>query len=86
MTDQGQAGSEPRERQTLSAVRLGDDRRTAGRGAARCADGICGVEAKGGSVDGAGPVVAGGMLFSSSGFPRTGGMPVNVLLAFVPEE
>jgi len=70
----------------LSAVRLGDDRHSSGRGAARCADGICGIEAKGGSLDGAGPEVAGGTVFSNSGYPRTGRMPVNVLLAFVPEE
>jgi polyvinyl alcohol dehydrogenase (cytochrome) len=44
------------------------------------------VEAKGGSLDGAGPVVAGGMLFVNSGYPRNGGMPGNVLLAFAPEE
>jgi polyvinyl alcohol dehydrogenase (cytochrome) len=44
------------------------------------------VEAKGGSLDGAGPVVAGGMVFVNSGYPRNGGMPGNVLLAFAPEE
>jgi polyvinyl alcohol dehydrogenase (cytochrome) len=47
---------------------------------------VNGVEAKGGSLDGAGPVVAGGMLFVNSGYPRNGGMPGNVLLAFAPEE
>jgi len=46
---------------------------------------VNGVEAKGGSLDGAGPVVAGGMLFVNSGYPRTGGMAGNVLLAFAPE-
>jgi polyvinyl alcohol dehydrogenase (cytochrome) len=44
-----------------------------------------GVPAKGGSIDGAGPVVAGGMVFVNSGYPRNGGMPGNVLLAFAPE-
>jgi polyvinyl alcohol dehydrogenase (cytochrome) len=44
------------------------------------------VEAKGGSLDGAGPVIAGGMLFVNSGYPRNGGMPGNVLLAFAPED
>ena len=39
-------------------------------------------EGKGGSLDGAGPVVAGGMVFVNSGYPRFGGMPGNVLLAF----
>lgn len=40
------------------------------------------VEAKGGSLDGAGPAIAGGMLFENSGYPVFGGMPGNVLLAF----
>jgi polyvinyl alcohol dehydrogenase (cytochrome) len=46
---------------------------------------VNGVEAKGGSLDGAGPAIAGGMLFVNSGYPRNGGMPGNVLLAFAPE-
>ena len=41
-----------------------------------------GLTASGGSLDGAGPVIAGGMLFVNSGYPRFGGMPGNVLLAF----
>ena len=36
----------------------------------------------GGSLDGAGPVVAGGMVFVNSGYPRFGGAPGNLLLAF----
>jgi polyvinyl alcohol dehydrogenase (cytochrome) len=47
---------------------------------------VNGVPAKGGSLDGAGPVIAGGMLFVNSGYARNGGMPGNVLLAFAPEE
>jgi polyvinyl alcohol dehydrogenase (cytochrome) len=47
---------------------------------------VNGVESKGGSLDGAGPAVAGGMVFVNSGYPRNGGMPGNVLLAFAPEE
>jgi polyvinyl alcohol dehydrogenase (cytochrome) len=47
---------------------------------------VNGVPAKGGSIDGAGPVVAGGMLFVNSGYPRNGGMAGNVLLAFAPED
>ena len=47
---------------------------------------VNGVVAKGGSMDGPGPVVAGGMLFINSGYPRNGGMPGNVLLAFAPED
>lgn len=43
---------------------------------------VNGAVAKGGSLDGAGPVVAGGMLFVNSGYPRFGGAPGNVLLAF----
>lgn len=41
-----------------------------------------GVPARGGSLDGAGPVVAGDMLLVNSGYPTGGGMPGNVLLAF----
>jgi len=43
---------------------------------------VNGVPAMGGSLDGAGAVVVGGMLFVNSGYPRFGGMPGNVLLAF----
>ena len=47
---------------------------------------VNGIQAKGGSLDGAGPVIVDGMIFVNSGYPRNGGMPGNVLLAFVPEE
>ena len=40
------------------------------------------VPAHGGSIDGPGPVVVNGMVFVNSGYPRNGGMPGNVLLAF----
>jgi polyvinyl alcohol dehydrogenase (cytochrome) len=40
------------------------------------------VAAKGGSLDGAGPVIVDGMVFVNSGYPRFGGLPGNVLLAF----
>ena len=43
---------------------------------------VNGVEASGGSLDGGGPAIAGGMLFVNSGYPVFGGMPGNVLLAF----
>ncbi len=46
---------------------------------------VNGVPAKGGSMDGPGPVIAGGMLFVNSGYSRFGGMPGNVLLAFSSE-
>jgi len=40
------------------------------------------VPAKGGSINGPGPMVAGGMLFISSGYSMFGGRAGNVLLAF----
>jgi polyvinyl alcohol dehydrogenase (cytochrome) len=43
---------------------------------------VNGVEAHGGSMDGPGPVIAGGMLFVNSGYAAGGGVPGNVLLAF----
>jgi polyvinyl alcohol dehydrogenase (cytochrome) len=43
---------------------------------------VNGVEARGGSIDGPGPVIGGGMLFVNSGYGADGGMPGNVLLAF----
>jgi polyvinyl alcohol dehydrogenase (cytochrome) len=43
---------------------------------------VNGVPGRGGSLDGAGPVVAGGMLYTTSGYARNGGMAGNVLLAF----
>jgi polyvinyl alcohol dehydrogenase (cytochrome) len=47
-------------------------------------DTVNGVKARGGSIDGPGPVVANGMVFVTSGYPRNGGVPGNVLLAFAP--
>jgi polyvinyl alcohol dehydrogenase (cytochrome) len=47
---------------------------------------VNGVPAKGGSINGAGPAVAGGMLFTNSGYSHHSGiMPGNVLLAFSAE-
>jgi polyvinyl alcohol dehydrogenase (cytochrome) len=46
---------------------------------------VDGVTAKGGSMDGPGPVVAGKMLFAPSGYAAWGGLPGNVLLAFTVE-
>jgi polyvinyl alcohol dehydrogenase (cytochrome) len=45
---------------------------------------VNGVKAHGGSIDGPGAVVVNGMVFISSGYPRNGGVPGNVLLAFAP--
>ena len=46
---------------------------------------VNGVKGHGGSIDGPGPVVVNGMVFVSSGYPRNGGVPGNVLLAFSAE-
>lgn len=43
---------------------------------------VNGVKANGGSIDGPGPVVVGGMLYVNSGYGFIGGMPGNVLLAY----
>jgi polyvinyl alcohol dehydrogenase (cytochrome) len=43
---------------------------------------VNGVAAHGGSIDGAGPVIVGGMLYVSSGSGAFGGAPGNVLLAY----
>jgi polyvinyl alcohol dehydrogenase (cytochrome) len=45
-------------------------------------EGVNGVLGRGGSIDGPGPSVAGGMVFVNSGYPTAGGTPGNVLLAF----
>jgi polyvinyl alcohol dehydrogenase (cytochrome) len=43
---------------------------------------VNGVPARGGSLDGQGVVIADGLVLVASGYPRNGGMPGNVLLAF----
>jgi polyvinyl alcohol dehydrogenase (cytochrome) len=43
---------------------------------------VNGVAARGGSLDSQGVVVADGLVLVGSGYPRNGGMPGNVLLAF----
>jgi len=43
---------------------------------------VNGVPAHGGSLDGPGPAIAGGMMFVNSGYAAAGGTPGNVLLAF----
>jgi polyvinyl alcohol dehydrogenase (cytochrome) len=48
-------------------------------------DAVNGVKGRGGSLDGPGAVVAGGMLYVNSGYSRFDGMPGNVLLAFSPK-
>jgi polyvinyl alcohol dehydrogenase (cytochrome) len=49
-------------------------------------DAVNGAKGHGGSIDGPGAVVAGGMLLVNSGYSRFGGMPGNVLLAFAPKK
>ena len=51
----------------------------------RSYESVNGVKGNGGSLDGAGPVVAGGMVYVNSGYSKNGGLPGNVLLAFGPE-
>jgi polyvinyl alcohol dehydrogenase (cytochrome) len=43
---------------------------------------VNGTVALGGSLDGPGPVIVGGMLYVNSGYAFSGGAPGNVLLAF----
>jgi polyvinyl alcohol dehydrogenase (cytochrome) len=43
---------------------------------------VNGVPARGGSLDGPGPVIGGGMVFVNSGYTVDGGMAGNVILAF----
>jgi len=43
---------------------------------------VNGVPARGGSLDGPGPIIGGGMLFVNSGYTVDGGMAGNVILAF----
>jgi polyvinyl alcohol dehydrogenase (cytochrome) len=45
-------------------------------------DTVNGVTGRGGSIDGPGPAIGGGMVFVNSGYPTAGGTPGNVLLAF----
>ena len=45
---------------------------------------VNGVEAHGGSLDSAGPTIAGGMVFVNSGYGLYGGQAGNVLAAFAP--
>ena len=45
-------------------------------------DGVNGIKAKGGSIDGPSPLAADGMLFVNSGYGSFGEIPGNVLLAF----
>jgi len=48
----------------------------------RSFDTVNGVPGRGGSLDGAGPAIAAGLVIVNSGYPHGGGMPGNVVLAF----
>jgi polyvinyl alcohol dehydrogenase (cytochrome) len=50
----------------------------------RAFDTVNGVKAQGGSIDSAGPVIAGGFVLTNSGYGQWRGKPGNVLLAFGP--
>jgi len=43
---------------------------------------VNGVPGRGGSLDGPGPAIGGGMIVFNSGYHTAGGEPGNVLLAF----
>ena len=45
-------------------------------------EGVNGVAGRGGSLDGAGPVIGAGMMYVNSGYSSAGGIPGNVMLAF----
>jgi polyvinyl alcohol dehydrogenase (cytochrome) len=47
---------------------------------------VNGITAHGGSLDGAGPVIADGIVYVNSGYPRFGGAIGNVLLAFSADD
>ena len=52
---------------------------------ARDFDTVNKISAHGGSIDGGGPAIAGGMVFTNAGFGAVFGIPGNVLLAFAPQ-
>lgn len=45
-------------------------------------DAVNGIKAHGGALDGGGPAIAGGMVYTYSGYGQWGGVPGNALLAF----
>jgi polyvinyl alcohol dehydrogenase (cytochrome) len=53
---------------------------------ARDFDTVNGLRASGGSIDGPGPTIAGGIVFTGSGYGRWRGRPGNVLLAFAVQQ
>ena len=69
-------------RSILAGLRRGDRQGGLGRDTTMEHQTVNGVAAKGGALNGPGAVVAGGMLFVSSGYASLGFMPGNVLLAY----
>ncbi len=69
----------------LHALSTGDGEQIWSFDTARSFDTVNQVQAKGGAFGSAGPVIAGGMLFTGSGYGVTGNRFGNVLLAFAPE-
>ena len=45
---------------------------------------VNGIKARGGSIDGPGPVIVNGMVFINSGYSRFRGLSGNVLLVLAP--
>ena len=70
---------------TLRALSTADGKVLWSYDTARAFDTVNRVPAKGGAFGAPGPVVAGGMLFTGSGYGVTGDRFGNVLLAFAPE-
>jgi len=66
----------------LRAYSVADGRVIWGVDTAREYQTVNGVKANGGSIDGPGPVIVGGMLYVNSGYAYLGSAPGNVLLAF----
>lgn len=46
---------------------------------------VNGIKARGGSMNGTGPTIAGGVFYVNSGYSRIPSIPGNVLLAFSPD-
>jgi polyvinyl alcohol dehydrogenase (cytochrome) len=70
----------------LRAFAAGDGRLLWDYDTVRDYETVNGVKGRGGSLDGPGVVVVGGMVFVNSGYARFGSMPGNVLLAFAPDK
>jgi polyvinyl alcohol dehydrogenase (cytochrome) len=88
-SDNGEAPDNGEARQRVSASRLfstilspGHSRLLWEVDTARDYVTVNGVPARGGAMDGPGPIIVDGMLYVNSGYELWGGLPGNVLLAF----